>query len=85
MSSELHKHIETALENNENLLNAKVINFPNDKTIPEPIDLKVRSNYVWKLYDKSNVNEDGDQLKAVIGICFIFAALIIMGLYSNLF
>ena len=85
MSSELHKHTETALKKNENLFNAKVINFPNDKTIHEPIDLNVNSHYVWRLYDKSNVNEDGDQLKAVTGICFMFAALIVMGLYSNLF
>ena len=38
----------------------------------------------WKLYDKSNAQETGDQLKAVIGICFMFSVLLLLGLYSNL-
>ena len=73
-----------ALEKKESLFNAEVISFPNDQKLNNSKDLKVSNYDVWKLYDKSNAKEDGDQLKAVIGICFMFAALIIMGLYSNL-
>ena len=80
MSSEVHKYIETAIDKKQNLFNADVINFPNDKKIITNQNLKeYKSNY-WKISDESNY----DQFKAVAGICFMFAALIIMGLYSNL-
>ena len=84
MSSEVHKYIEEALEKNKNLFNAELINFPSDKKVKILKNLTVDDNKTWKLYDKSNINEDGDQLKAVWGICLMFSALIIMGLYSNL-
>jgi len=84
MSSEVHKYIEEALEKNKNLFNAELINFPSDKKVKILKNLTVDDNKTWKLYDKSNINEDGDQLKAVLGICLMFSALIIMGLYSNL-
>ena len=84
MSSEVHKYIEEALEKNKNLFNAELINFPSDKKVKILKNLTVNDNKTWKLYDKSNINEDGDQLKAVLGICLMFSALIIMGLYSNL-
>ena len=84
MSLEVHKYIEKAIDKKENFYNAEVINFPNDQKINIPKDL-VESNYTtWKLYDKSSSKEDGDQLKAVLGICLMLTALIIMGLYSNL-
>jgi len=84
MSSEVHKYIEESLEKNKNLFNAELINFPNDKKTKPQKNLELNNNISWKLYDKSNTKEDGDQLKAVIGICLMFSALIIMGLYSNL-
>tara|TARA_B100000902_G_C26799211_1_gene663675 strand:+ start:15 stop:272 length:258 start_codon:yes stop_codon:yes gene_type:complete len=84
MSSEVHKYIEEALEKNKNLFNAELINFPSDKKVKILKNLTVDDNKTWKLYDKSNTDEDGDQLKAVLGICLMFSALIIMGLYSNL-
>ena len=84
MSSEIHKHIEKSLEKNQNLFNAELINFPSDKKIQTSKNLKKDNSKTWKLYDKSNINEDGDQLRAVIGICSMLSALIIMGLYSNL-
>ena len=88
MSSEVHKYIETALDKKQSLFHAEVIDFPNDNYIANPtintLDLKASNDTAWKLYDKSNINEDGDQLKAVTGICFMLGALIIMGLYSNL-
>ena len=36
----------------------------------------------WSLYDKKNPKEDGDQLKTVIGICFMFIALSCVGAVS---
>ena len=83
MSSEVHRYIKEALDKNKNLLNAEVINFPQDKKIGGFKNLKKNDFKTWKLYDKSNTEEDGDQFKAVLGICFIFSALIIMGLYSS--
>ena len=80
MSSEVHKYIETEIEKKQNLFNADVLNFPNNKEIiTNQIIQEDKSNY-WKISDESNY----DQFKAVTGICFMFAALIIMGLYSNL-
>ena len=79
MSSEIHKHIEEALEKKENLFNARVINFPNEVKINNSSNLKSKDNNFWRISDKSN----SDQLKAVIGVCFMFGALIVMGLYSN--
>ena len=84
MSSEVHKHIESALRDREALFNAEVINFPKDKKVIDFEHFEASNYNFWKLYDKSNANEDDDQLKTVVGICFMFAALIIMGLYSNL-
>jgi len=79
MSSEVHKYKEESLNKNENLFNAKVINFPNDKNFDEIQNLKTNTYSVWKISDESN----DDQLKAVIGLCFMFGALIVIGLYSN--
>ena len=80
MSSELHKYIETAIEKKEKIINAEVLNFPNDIKRNETKNLNLVKNNFWKISDKSN----SDQLKAVTGICFMLGALVIMGLYSNL-
>tara|TARA_Y100000389_G_scaffold136683_1_gene134222 strand:- start:213 stop:458 length:246 start_codon:yes stop_codon:yes gene_type:complete len=80
MSSEVHKYIEEALERKENLFNAKVIDFPNDIKAEVKTNLKTKDQKFWKISDKSN----DDQQRAIIGICFMFGSLIIMGLYSNL-
>ena len=79
MSSEIHKYIGDALEKNKNLFNAEVINFPNDKKISDNKNFDTKNENFWKISDKSN----RDQLKAVIGVCFMFGSLIVMGLYSN--
>tara|TARA_B100001057_G_scaffold360169_1_gene362469 strand:- start:752 stop:1009 length:258 start_codon:yes stop_codon:yes gene_type:complete len=84
MSSEVHKYIEEALENNKNLINAEVISFPYDKKTNISKNLSLNSIKTWKLYDNSDAREDGDQLRAVLGICFMFITLIVMGIYSNL-
>ena len=80
MSSEIHKHIEKTLDQKESLFNARVINFPNEVKIDNSNDSKSKDNNFWKINDESN----SDQLKAVIGVCFMFGTLIIMALYSTL-
>ena len=40
------------------------------------------SNKNWSLYDKKNPKEDGDQLKTVIGICFMIITLSCVGAVS---
>ena len=84
MSSEIHKHIEASLKKKQNLFNAEVIDFPGDKKKEAAENLGDKYHHFWKLYDKTNDKEDGDQLKTVIGICFMFGVLIVTGLYSNL-
>ena len=79
MSSEVHKYIEDRLEKNANLFNAEVINFPNDAKMDSVKISKAKIDKFWKISDISN----NDQLKAVVGICLMFGALIVMGLYSN--
>mgnify|MGYP001351253053 CR=1 FL=1 len=80
MSSEVHKYIEKALEKNQNLFDAEVINFPKDKKIQTIKALKTDVDSFWKISDETNY----DQLKAVIGLCFMFGTLIVIGLYSIL-
>ena len=75
MSLEVHKYIENALDSKTKLLKAEIINFPQQK--------ETNNFKIWKLYDKLNDNEDKDQLKTVIGICFVFSTLTILGFYSN--
>ena len=79
MSSEVHKYIEDRLEKNANLFNAEVINFPNDAKENNIKSSEIEIDKFWKISDISN----NDQLKAVVGICLMFGALILMGLYSN--
>ena len=80
MSSELHKHIQERIIKNKSLFNAKVLNFPKDKNLNSATKLKIVNDNLWNINDKSNE----DQLRAVIGVCFMFGALILMGLYANL-
>ena len=79
MSSEVRKYPKENLDNSESLFNAEVINFPKDNKINDYKDLKTKNHNFWKISDEDNV----DQLKAVVGVCFMFGALILMGLYSN--
>jgi hypothetical protein len=80
MSSEIHNYIETALDKQDALFNAKVINFPKEKNQTKIVSKRLNNQNFWEINDESN----DDQLKAVAGICFMLGALIIMGLYSNL-
>ena len=80
MSSEVHKYIEEALEKNQNLFDAAVINFPKDNKIQKVDAFKTDASYFWKIQDENN----NDQFKAVVGLCSMFGALIVIGSYSIL-
>jgi|TARA_B100001093_G_C26182987_1_gene740643 hypothetical protein len=80
MSSEVHRHIEERLVKSKTLLNTKVVDFPKNKNLNRSSNSKIINDNLWNINDKSN----DDQLKAVVGVCFIFGALVLMGLYSNL-
>ncbi len=79
MSSEIRKYIDKASKKDESLFNAEVINFPNEKKNSDFKKSDFKNDNFWKIGDKSN----DDQLRAVNGVCFMFGALILMGLYSN--
>ena len=79
MSLKVQNYIKKTSEKKQNLFNAEVISFPNDKKLKVSVDFKLNTLSYWKISDKSNE----DQLKAITGICFMFGALILMGLYSN--
>ena len=81
MSSELQKYSKSVLEKKQNLFNAKVISFPNDNNLEKSKNLSSNAYNYWKISDETNE----DQYKAIIGICFMFGALVLTGLYSNLF
>ncbi len=80
MSSEVRKYSEPTLEKKSNLFTAEVLNFPNDKKSNNSKDIEINIINFWNISDKSNE----DQLKAVVGICFMFGILTLVGLYSNL-
>ena len=81
MSSEIHNYIETSIEKKQNLFEAEVISFPNEKNNNKFKSLEINSSSFWEISDKSNE----DQLRAITGICLMFGVLILLGLYSNLF
>ena len=80
MSSEVRKYSEPTLEKKSNWFTAEVLNFPNDKKSNNSKDIEINIINFWNISDKSNE----DQLKAVVGICFMFGILTLVGLYSNL-
>ena len=79
MSLKVQNYIKKTSEKKQNLFNAEVIKFPNDKKPIISEDLKLNTLSYCRINDKSNE----DQLRAITGICFMFGALILMGLYSN--
>ena len=80
MSLKIQKYMETSLEKNKNLFNAEVISFPSEKKFNSSNNLEINTINHWSINDKSN----DDQLRAIIGICFMIGALTLIGLYSNL-
>ena len=81
MSSEIHKNIETFSKKQKVLFDAEVINFQREKNQNINKLKKIDNQNIWMIDDESN----DDQLKAVVGICFMLGSLLLMGLYSSLF
>ena len=80
MSSELKKILDHPIEKDRNLINARILSFPNEQTSNKREEIITTTDNFWKINDKSNE----DQLKAVVGVCYMVGALILIGLYSNL-
>ena len=80
MSSELREHFKKIPENKNNFLNAEVLNFPNEKKKIRSQSFKLNTKDYWNIKDSSN----NDQLKAIIGICFTFGSLLVIGIIANL-
>ena len=85
MSSEVRQYIiEDAYKNSE-IFSAQLLKLPIKKK-----KIILKSSYLderayWKLYDKTSIHEDGDQLKAVIGVCLVLSVFSLIGLYSSFF
>ena len=84
MSSEVSKYSDISIKEKEKPIYAEVINFPNENKSWEINEKKINYKGYWKLYDKSYLDEDGDQLKTIVAICFMFSVLLLLGLYSSL-
>ena len=80
MSSELQKTLDHPIEKDKNLINARVLSFPNEQTTNKHEKIITITGSFWKITDKSNE----DQFRAVVGVCYMVGALILIGLYSNL-
>ena len=67
----------------QNTVNQSDIDYYIEKSLDKFSNETSNKGY-WKLYDKNNLDDDGDQIKTVFGICFTFFALLILGSYSCL-
>ena len=84
MSSEVRQYIiEDAYKNSE-VFSAQLLKPPVKKKKLESKNTHLNECTYWKLYDKTNIHEDGDQLKAVTGICLVLGVFSVIGLYSSL-
>ena len=84
MSSEVRQYIIEDASKKSEIFSAQLLKLPIKKKF-----LKSKTTYLdkctyWKLYDKKNIHEDGDQLKAVKGICLVLGVFSFIGLYSSL-
>ena len=84
MSSEVRQYIiEDASKKSENF-SAQLLKLPIKKKILKSNSTNLDKCAYWKLYDQTNSHEDGDQLKAVTGICLVLGVFSFIGLYSSL-
>ena len=84
MSSEVRQHIIVDASKNSEIFSAQLLRLPIKKKLLKPKASHQNECEFWKLYDKTNIHEDGDQLKAVTGICLILGVFSFIGLYSSL-
>ena len=84
MSSEVRKYIIEDASKKSEIFRAQVLKLPIKKKFLTSKTSNIDKCDYWKLYDKTNVHEDGDQLKAVMGICLVLGVFSFIGLYSSL-
>ncbi len=68
----------------QDAVNGSEISSYIEKSLNNFSTTKINNEGYWRLHNKDNPNDDGDQLKAVSGICFTFISLFILGIYSCL-
>ena len=84
MSSEIRQYIIEDASKKSEIFRAQVLKLPIKKIFLTSKTSNIDKCEYWKLYDKTNIHEDGDQLKAVTGICLILGVFSFIGLYSSL-
>ena len=84
MSSEVRQHIIEEASKKSEIFSAQLLKLPIKKEIFKSKITNLDKSSYWKLYDKTNIHEDGDQLKAVTGICLVLGVFSVIGLYSSL-
>ena len=84
MSSEVRQYIIEEASNKSEIFSAQLLKLPIKKKILKSKAANPHKCAYWKLYDKTNIHEDGDQLKAVKGICLVLGVFSVIGLYSSL-
>ena len=84
MSSEIRQYIIEDASKKCEIFIAQLLKLPIKKKILKSKTTNLDKFAYWKLYDKTNIHEDGDQLKAVTGICLVLGVFSFIGLYSSL-
>ena len=84
MSSEIRQYIIEDASKKSEIFSAQLLKLPIKKKILKSNATNLDKCAYWKLYDKTNIHEDGDQLKAVTGICLVLSVFSFIGLYSSL-
>ena len=84
MSSEIRQYIIEDAPKKSEIFSAQLLKLPIKNNLFKPKALHQNECEFWKLYDKTSVHEDGDQLKAVTGICLVLGVFSVIGLYSSL-
>ena len=83
MSSEVRQYIIKDASKKSEIFSAQLLKLPIKKKLKSKTPNLDKCAY-WKLYDKTNIHEDGDQLRAVTGICLVLGVFSFIGLYSCL-
>ena len=84
MSSEVRQYIMEDATKKSEIFSAQLLKLPIKKKILKTKTTNLDKFAYWKLYDETNIHEDGDQLKAVMGICLVLGVFSFIGLYSSL-
>ena len=84
MNSEVSQYIIKDASKKSEIFSAQLLKLPIKKKILKSKTTNLDKCAYWKLYDKTNIHEDGDQLKAVTGICLVLSVFSFIGLYSSL-